>query len=295
MEQAADAFVNRLTPGCTALFHYSGHGMQIEQENYLIPVDFELSDEASVKYDAVSASKLHERVAKSGARLNIMIFDACRNNNFSLSRSGGGGLATMNAAQGSFIVFATAPGRTADDNRRGSNGLFTGFLLEALSTPGLKLDEVFNRVRERTFAASGERQLPWTSSSVIGDFYFIPDGSERDLTFVPNGAELVPVASPPAPPRPRQGGPTGLDLRFSSLIPRSAAVRQSLDQLRGSQAARGLGLRGDMAAAAAQLDYNLEVAESKLADDPAAAKRHLDLAESGSRPACRRWSLSNSS
>ena len=157
---------------------------------------FKLTDEASVKYDAVSASKLHERVAKSGARLNIMIFDACRNNNFSLSRSGGGGLAAMNAARGSFIVFATAPGRTADDNRRGSNGLFTGFLLEALSTPGLKLDEVFNRVRERTFAASGERQLPWTSSSVIGDFYFIPDGSERDLTFVPNGAEVVPVASP---------------------------------------------------------------------------------------------------
>jgi len=279
MEQAADAFVGRLTPGCTALFHYSGHGMQIEQENYLIPVDFELTDEASVKYDAVSASKLHERVAKSGARLNIMVFDACRNNNFSLSRSGGSGLAAMNAARGSFVAFATAPGKTADDNRRGSNGLFTGFLLEALSTPGLKLDEVFNRVRERTFAASGERQLPWTSSSVIGDFYFIPDGTERDLTFVPNDAEVVPVASTPAPPQPRQGGPTGLDLRFSSLIPRTAAVRQSLDQLRATQSARGMGLRGDMAAAAAQLDYNLEVAESNLSDDPGAAKRHLDLAE----------------
>ncbi len=172
METGISAFVEKLRPGDVAFFHFSGHGIQIDGENYLIPIDFRLSDEASVKYDAYSASKLHDRLAGAGARLNIVVLDACRNNGFRRTRSVASGLAAMHAAEGSFIAFSTSPGETADDNPSGGNGLFTSYLLEALQQPGQDLDGVFNDVREKVYQASGKRQLPWSSSSVIGEFHF---------------------------------------------------------------------------------------------------------------------------
>ena len=178
METAIDGFVAKLRAGDVAFFHFSGHGIQVEGENYLIPVDFRLSDEPSVKYDAYSASKLHDRLAGSGSRLNIVVLDACRNNGFRRTRSGSAGLAAMHAAEGSFVAFSTSPGRTADDNPAGDNGLFTSYLLGALRQPGLDLDDVFNHVREKVYQASGRRQLPWSSSSVIGEFHFRPAVAE---------------------------------------------------------------------------------------------------------------------
>ncbi len=250
MEQAVDAFVGKLGSDSAALFHYSGHGLQVQQENYLIPVDFELKDEASVKFDALSASKVHERMAGSGSKLNIVILDACRNNGFSLSRSSGAGLAAMNAARGSFIAFSTSPGNIAADNPDGRNGLFTGYLLEELRSPGLTLDEVFNRVRRKTYAASNERQLPWSSSSVIGSFYFLPgDGpaEQRDLQLVsednpqvtPAAArQATPGGSRPVPP-PASASTAELDERLTQVAARASAVRASLDQLKQSQARSG--------------------------------------------------------
>ncbi len=180
MEQAVNRFVQRISSETTAMFHFSGHGMQVNNENYLMPVDFRLTDEVSVKFDAVSASKIHERMLGAGARLSIMVLDACRNNGFALSRASGGGLAYMTAGKGSYLAFATAPGRTASDNPDGRNGLFTSYFIEALRVPGLTLDALFSRVRQNTFESSHEEQLPWTSSSVIGDFVFrLPSSTSK--------------------------------------------------------------------------------------------------------------------
>lgn len=174
MEQAIDGFMQSIQPGDVALFHFSGHGMQADQENYLIPTNFELRDRASLRYDAYSASKLQDRLDEAGAQLSLVFLDACRNNGFGGGRSVGG-LAPMNPAHGSFIAFATGPGKTADDHPAGRNGLFTGVLLEALDQPGLELTDIFRQVRERVSTQSGGRQAPWTISSVLGRFYF--DGS----------------------------------------------------------------------------------------------------------------------
>jgi uncharacterized caspase-like protein len=90
----------------------------------------------------------------------ILVLDACGNNPFEATRAMGSGLAAMGSGKGSFIAFATTPGKTADYNPRGVNGLFTSHLVEAITRPGLTLDQVFNRVRERVYQDSQVRQIP---------------------------------------------------------------------------------------------------------------------------------------
>lgn len=169
-----DLFSQRLQRGDLAVFYYAGHGYQIDGENYLVPTDFDGHDETAAKFDSYPIARLSEGMENSGAALNIIILDACRNNPFRGTRAMGGGLASMSAAAGTFVAFATSPGKTASDNSRGKNGLFTAYLLEALKESGLTLDDVFNRTREQVYNASNGKQIPWTQSSVIGRFYFRP-------------------------------------------------------------------------------------------------------------------------
>ena len=186
-----DRFISRLRRGDVAVFYYAGHGMQIDGENYLVPTDFDARDEASARYAAYPADRLLEGMERSGAKLNIIILDACRNNPYRGSRAMGGGLAPMGSGSGTFVALATSPGTTASDNSKGVNGLFTGYLLDSLKQPGLTLDEVFNRTRALVYTASKGAQTPWTQTNVIGTFYFRPPERRRIVDLTGAGAGTV--------------------------------------------------------------------------------------------------------
>jgi hypothetical protein len=179
MEQALRRFGSRLRDqNGVGLFYYAGHGMQVAGENYLLPVDINPSTETDVRYDAIPVGKLLGQMDAAGNGMNIVILDACRNNPFARSfRSESRGLAQVIAPTGSFISYATAPGNVAADGE-GDNGLFTAKLLEHMKTPGLKLEEVFKRVRSDVQRESNDKQVPWDSSSVTGDFFFMPPVEE---------------------------------------------------------------------------------------------------------------------
>jgi hypothetical protein len=174
MEKAIDKFIAKLGPGTVGLFYYAGHGIQIDGENYLLPVDFVLKDEADAKRTAYSASRLNDRMEGVKTDLNIIILDACRNNPFQGERrlGQGKGLALMNAGKATFIAFATGPNKTADDNPDEKNGLFTKYLLQALKEDPSCLNEVFDRTREKVYLASYRKQIPWAATNVIGRFCF---------------------------------------------------------------------------------------------------------------------------
>jgi len=156
------------------LFYYAGHGMQVEGENYLFPIDINPQTEADVRYDGVPVGKLLGQMGSAGNNMNLVILDACRNNPFARSfRAASQGLAQVIAPTGSFISYATAPGQVAADGE-GGNGLFTSKLLKHMIKPGLKLEEVFKQVRIDVQEESNNRQVPWDSSSLTGDFYFVP-------------------------------------------------------------------------------------------------------------------------
>lgn len=96
----------------------------------------------------------------------------------------------MQAGKGTYIAFATAPGKTADDNVSGANGLFTAAFLRALNEPGLTLDEIFNSVR-RTVVSTRPDQVPWSTSSVVGEFYFRPSAPTGGAAVTPASRSRV--------------------------------------------------------------------------------------------------------
>ncbi len=81
------------------------------------------------------------------------------------------GLARLDAPVGSMVAFSTAPGQVAADGE-GNNSPYTTALVDVLAQPGMKIEDVFKRVRERVYETSGGQQVPWESSSILGDFYF---------------------------------------------------------------------------------------------------------------------------
>ncbi|MBL7218006.1 MAG: caspase family protein [Desulfobacteraceae bacterium] len=175
MEKAIRNFGKRLRKhGGIGLFYYAGHGMQINGRNYLIPVDAEIETESDVGFEAVDAGRVLGKMEDAGNDLNIVILDACRDNPFArIFRSVTQGLARMDAPTGTIVAYATAPGSVAADGMN-KNGLYTSMLLKHMTTPGLRIEEFFKRVRIDVMNESGTKQVPWESSSLTGDFYFNP-------------------------------------------------------------------------------------------------------------------------
>jgi tetratricopeptide (TPR) repeat protein len=157
-----------------SLFYYAGHGLQHEDENYLVPVDASIEYEDDIaRYCFAVQRMVLSNMERSNSRMNIVILDACRNNPFpSLTRSvGQQGLGEMRRARGSFIAYATAPGSVASDGS-GRNGLYTQELLKAMRRPGLTIEQVFKEVRQGVLRLSGDKQNTWDSSNIIGEFFF---------------------------------------------------------------------------------------------------------------------------
>ena len=180
MQRAIRDFGRRLRAGgadAVGLFYYAGHAVEARGRNFLLPLGAEIQDEADLEIEAVSSDQILAQMESAGARINLVILDACRNNPFKgRFRSAGRGLARVeisNTANGTLVAFAAGPGQVAEDGR-GRNSSFTAALAEAMKVPGLKVEEVFKQVRVSVKAATGGRQVPWDESSIVGDFYFLP-------------------------------------------------------------------------------------------------------------------------
>lgn len=156
----------------TVVLYYAGHGIQVDWHNYIIPVDAKIATAADAPHEAVGVPEIMDRLARAGSRSLIVILDACRDNPFHDGVSGKG-LAEMDAPPLSFLAYATAPGNVAADGD-GEHGLYTDALLREAARPGTKIEDVLKRVRLEVRVRSHGRQVPWESTSLESDFYFIP-------------------------------------------------------------------------------------------------------------------------
>lgn len=166
------------------LLYYAGHGIQVRGKNYLIPIDANIAIENDVALAALDLEVFQQAMEDAGVRLSLFILDACRDNPFErrFRSAGSHGLAPVDAARGTLIAFATAPGKTAADGS-GDHGLYTAQLLMTIVKPGLTLEEVLKEIAEAVERASGNRQTPWYNSAFHGQFYF---------TSAPNVAKTQP-------------------------------------------------------------------------------------------------------
>jgi hypothetical protein len=177
MDDAEIRFARAARDADVALFYYSGHALQFNGINYLMPVDAKLTDEADLR----RLSRVDDLVAdlQQAKNLRILVLDSCRDNPFveDLKRSVGlsrgvsvqRGLAKLDNPQGMIVSYATQAGRTAEDGQ-GRNSPYTAAFLKNIEAPQ-EIGTVFRRIASDVYDTTNRVQLPEISFSIIGEFY----------------------------------------------------------------------------------------------------------------------------
>ena len=177
MAEAIRNFSGKLTGSDTALFFYAGHGLQLNGENYLVPIDAHIQGVADVRFGTINLNDIMGEMDGKD-RANIIILDSCRDNPFAevLSKSGRSigttrGLGRVdNTGVGTLVVYSTQPNNVALDGD-GRNSPFTAALLKHVATPGLEIRQMISRVRSDVLDATNRVQVPWDNSSLIGEVF----------------------------------------------------------------------------------------------------------------------------
>lgn len=184
MRQAISDFAGKVSASgadTVALVFYAGHGLQIDGENYLVPVDLDPKREADIPLQGVRLNDLLNTLGALPTRARIFMLDACRNNPFPALSGAGHGLAivdTKAGAPGSFISYSTSPGAEAEDGS-GADSPYTTAALTVAKQPNIPIEEVFKRIRIAVAQSTDGRQIPWESSSLTTDFKFFGESSNQ--------------------------------------------------------------------------------------------------------------------
>jgi uncharacterized caspase-like protein len=209
MRQAISDFAAKVSaggPDTVALVFYAGHGLQIDGENFLIPVDLDPKREADVPLQAVRLNDLLNTLGALHTRMRILMLDACRNNPFpALNGTTGHGLAivdTKAGAPGSFISYSTSPGSEAEDGN-GEDSPYTTAVLSIAKQPNLPIEQAFKQIRVAVNQATDGRQIPWESSSLTSDFKF----------FATDQGSQTPDAAQAAIPQPKVIDPKATEVQ----------------------------------------------------------------------------------
>lgn len=181
---AIDTFLGRLTPETEAVVYFSGHGVRLTGESYLLPSDMPpltVGDAEPFDQEAFSLSGLLGLIAASEPRATFIIFDACGNNPIGdVSQEGSVGAGLLpEYPENLAILYAASPGQVAYDGVAGGHGIFTGRLLEAMEEP-LPVAALATRVTGAVAAyveSYGEEQTPLFHSTMREDFWLVPPPS----------------------------------------------------------------------------------------------------------------------
>jgi formylglycine-generating enzyme required for sulfatase activity len=171
LTRAAETFAGKLERGAIAVVYFSGHAVQYQSRNFLIPVDAAISSEAGVRTEALDMDVILDPLIVARSPGSVIILDASRKNQWQrlFSRSARG-LAYQEALSGISIIYPTAPGKVAEGNA------FTSELVNSLKVPGLGFDAVINRTRSALRRAGAKDQTVWESSPAPKDLVILTQG-----------------------------------------------------------------------------------------------------------------------
>jgi hypothetical protein len=202
-------------PDTIILLYYAGHGAQIGDENYLVPVD--ASATSSITLQAFKLSEYMDSVpsGRAGASeqakivASIIILDACRDNPFAANvRGGSRGLSPITRAGSvpTYIMFAAAPGKAALDGS-GHHSPFSQALADNLAVPGIPLEVFARQVSAAVSTATNGEQQPWSNGFLTEAVYLA--GSPA---FGEKPQEQKTQTPPPGPP------PEAADLAYFNAV-----------------------------------------------------------------------------
>lgn len=176
LEAAVRQLGERASGAVAALFFFAGHGVEVSGRNWLLPVSARPKTPRDLPFEALDLGLIFDQL-DGAAQVSLFFLDACRDSPFRLQLTQGSrgaasaGMRAQQAASGSLIAYATAPGTEAADGS-GPHSPFTAALLKYIEKPGLTVQQVLNAVRGEVKASTKGRQVPWESSALEGDFYF---------------------------------------------------------------------------------------------------------------------------
>jgi TPR repeat protein len=180
MERLIERFVQSLPGTDVALVYYSGHAVQVDNQNHLIPISARIRSSAELSLETVPLEALFAYM-RQNAKVQLIFLDACRNNPFAEqivtpSRQDNAkavGLAQVSTTGGALVAFSTEPGKVAFDGM-GQLSPFTGSFVNRAREPRVEIRQALTRVRGDVIAATGGEQVPWDNSALLSEFYFIP-------------------------------------------------------------------------------------------------------------------------
>src|ERR1700733_10907883 len=200
MRSKVSEFSAALSDSKSAVIYYAGHGISVDEENYLVPTDIVLKSPTDLDLNAISVSLLLKQM-KRDERVNIVILDACRDNPFAAALAKQKtralvverGLTPIDGdlARGTLIAFASDPKSSALDGPTGAHSPFTEAFLAHLFDAGVPIDTVMSRVRNDVWEKTGHHQLPWVNTSLIGEYELNPQPTSQ-----PAAEGAKPVAAP---------------------------------------------------------------------------------------------------
>ncbi|MEN8219564.1 MAG: SUMF1/EgtB/PvdO family nonheme iron enzyme [Pseudomonadota bacterium] len=189
--------------GQVGLFYFAGHGLEVDGKNYLLPTDLRVPETQLIKSESIKAQWVVDVMEHAGSQINIVILDACHTfprpdkPHVTCEKYG---LAAMNAPKGTFISFATGPGQSTPDGKKGTNGLYTGHLLKFMRQPGLTIEEVFKKTRQQVARETRNKQVPPVFSSLIDDFCLVSCANQAQAQLEALKNQPKPVIPQPSQP-----------------------------------------------------------------------------------------------
>jgi len=183
MKAAIRVFKGQVDAGDEVAFYFSGHGIQIANANYLVPIDITGEGEEQIKDEAISLQRVLDDMHERKAKFTLAVIDACRDNPFRANGRALGssvrGLAPTTAATGQMVIFSAGTGQRALDrlgaDDTAKNGVFTRVFAKEMLRPSVAIDKIVRDTRNevvRLARSVGHEQVPAIYDQVVGEFYF---------------------------------------------------------------------------------------------------------------------------
>ncbi|WP_027665431.1 caspase family protein [Rhizobium leguminosarum] len=211
LEDTVRRFLRSTSNAEAGLIYYSGHGIQVGGQNFIVPVDATLETPYDVETQTMPLDLILNHL-KQNSRVQLIFLDACRNNPFNAQKfwmaeklepvGATRGLARIDSDLGSLIAFSTEPGQVALDGA-GALSPYSESFIKRASEPNKEIRQVLTDVRRDVIAMTNGKQVPWENSSLMDSFYFIPAPPPPSVepmqqVSVPEGAATtkLPIAPP---------------------------------------------------------------------------------------------------